>query len=185
MSLHTDDELNAPDNPAAAARIGFTERRCRVGQRIRTLVEDCDSASELPIPIGTEGVIRILDGTIQWDNGCTSEWSRADVLRDTELVEDAPGLDVRYVNAYDVNQAYGGSEEGGWWYTVGSILASIPCLTDADVEDALQRLDTIYRPDYQGPRHRDLGSVLCEGVLQLRVEDHAGRDYPTERPHYE
>lgn len=31
-----------------------------------------------------------------------------------------------YVNAYLVGQAYGGSEEGGWYYSIFTPLASIP-----------------------------------------------------------
>lgn len=31
-----------------------------------------------------------------------------------------------YLNAYEVCRAYGGPEEGGWWYDAGEPLASIP-----------------------------------------------------------
>jgi hypothetical protein len=31
-----------------------------------------------------------------------------------------------YVNAYRVSRAYGGPEEGGWWYDVGEPMASVP-----------------------------------------------------------
>jgi hypothetical protein len=34
-----------------------------------------------------------------------------------------------YLNAYEVSQAYGGREEGGWYYEVGEPLASIPIPT--------------------------------------------------------
>lgn len=90
---------------------------------------------------------------------------------------------IRYVNAYDHNRAYGGPEEGGWWYDVGTVLASIPCVSDEQVEEAKARLKQIYGPQFEG--NHDIGSVLCEGVLQIVVEYEAGADYPETRPHYE
>jgi hypothetical protein len=35
-----------------------------------------------------------------------------------------------YINAYKVYRAYGGPEEGGWWYDMGTPVASIPISTE-------------------------------------------------------
>lgn len=38
-----------------------------------------------------------------------------------------PGSETfQYLNAYEVTRHYGGPEEGGWWYNMGTPLASIP-----------------------------------------------------------
>lgn len=52
----------------------------------------------------------------------------------------------QYVNAYDHNRAYGGPEEGGWWFDTGTCLASIPCESDEQIEEAKVRLKRIYGP---------------------------------------
>ena len=31
---------------------------------------------------------------------------------------------MKYLNIYEIGQAYGGPEEGGWWYTVGTPVES-------------------------------------------------------------
>lgn len=90
---------------------------------------------------------------------------------------------IRWVNAYDTNRAWGGPEEGGWWYDCGLVLAAVPCLTDDQVEEAKTRLHQIFDPEFEG--NHPIGSVLCEGALLILVEDEQGENYPKERPHYE
>ncbi len=89
----------------------------------------------------------------------------------------------KYVNAYDHNRSYGGPEEGGWWFDTGTLLGSIPCTNDEQVEKTKEWLSAVFGPNFEG--NHDIGSVLCEGQLQILVEDELGHDYPTERPHYE
>jgi len=90
---------------------------------------------------------------------------------------------VQWVSAYDHNRSYGGPEEGGWWFDTGTLLASIPCHNDEQVESAKKVLRDAFGPQFEG--NHEIGSVLCEGVLQILVEDEQGADYPAERPHYE
>lgn len=92
-------------------------------------------------------------------------------------------MEIRWVNAYDHNRAYGGPEEGGWWFDTGVFLSSIACRTDEEVDFAKAYFHRIYDPRFEG--HHDISSVICEGVLQITVDDEPGADYPTERPHYE
>ena len=91
----------------------------------------------------------------------------------------------KFVNVYDVNQQYGGPEEGGWWYSVGRFLKSRPCRTRAEAEKVAERwkryLDHIFN-DPRGSR-ANLSSVLCEGRLVVHIQDHPGEDYPNQRPH--
>ena len=91
---------------------------------------------------------------------------------------------LRYVNAYELNKSYGGPEEGGWWYTTGIALASIPVRNTEQEEAAKQLLEHRLRQDY-AKGNRNLGSVNCEGVLEIRTQDHTARDFPQERPRYE
>lgn len=101
---------------------------------------------------------------------------------ETDLVVDAEKW-PQYVNAYDHNRSYGGPEEGGWWFDTGTLLASIPCYSEEHIEAAKKVLKEAFGPQFE--RHHDIGSVICEGVLQILVEDEPGKDYPTQRPHYE
>lgn len=89
----------------------------------------------------------------------------------------------QWVTAYNTNRSYGGSEEGGWWFDTGEVLASIPCYTEDQIEIAKGTLKRLYGPQFEG--NHDIGSVLCEGRLLIVVEDEQGEDYPKENPHYE
>ena len=107
-----------------------------------------------------------------------------------------------YINVYEMSQAYGGPEEGGWWYDVGQYVSckgtfgsrekAIIC--SADAEDNLQ-----YKSKYNmgnGPHdgvapdgepddtYLMRGGRWGETSVKVRVEDHIGRDYPSERPYY-
>lgn len=93
---------------------------------------------------------------------------------------------IRYINAYDHNRAYGGPEEGGWWFDTGTLLASVPFHTDEQAERIKAVLKIKLEPRFQHPHkyQSDISSVLCEGVLQILEEDEPGHDYPTTHPHY-
>ena len=89
-----------------------------------------------------------------------------------------------YVNEYLTNRAYGGPEEGGWWYDTATFVqchGSCP-----DREEALDLLDTL-GCELERAREglHDPGSVLCTGWPDIRIERRPGADYPTRRPRYE
>ena len=103
------------------------------------------------------------------------------------------------VAAYDVGRAYGGPEEGGWWYDVGSHVRTLS--VHAREEEAYERCRRLNRslnggadaqgfklPPSIGPNvgRSDPSSVACNGWIQAEVhEDHAPAGYPDARPHYE
>jgi hypothetical protein len=89
----------------------------------------------------------------------------------------------RWVNAYEVTRAYGGPEEGGWYYDVGEPLASIPVKWDFEEAQAKVTILTTFRADYADRRTRY--SVIGEEDLEIRVQNHPARPYPQETPHYE
>ena len=87
---------------------------------------------------------------------------------------------------YEVNRAYGGPEEGGWWYDTGRFvrLSAIHHSEEAADAHALRAnaiLDVIQRGK------RDVGSVLYAGG-RYRAEVYEGlplAHYPDDRPFYE
>jgi hypothetical protein len=46
-----------------------------------------------------------------------------------------------YLNTYEVWQAYGGPEEGGWWYDCGAPVQSV-LISDQDLEEFLENSDS-------------------------------------------
>ena len=90
---------------------------------------------------------------------------------------------AKFVNVYLTNRAYGGSEEGGWWFDYGTAIRSTQVGED--------RLDDVLKEEVEwcmtenAERRSDVGSVLCEGRYVAYVEDEPAANYPTERPHYE
>ena len=105
-----------------------------------------------------------------------------------------------YLNLYDVGQAYGGSEEGGWWYSVGEYLETVGTFATRDAAKAaratLEETRTAYRMGH-GPHdgtspdgepddsYLMAGGRWGDGSVKAFVEDHPGHSFPTERPQYE
>ena len=87
-----------------------------------------------------------------------------------------------FVNVYLVDRAYGGPEEGGWWYDYGQILAVYP-VTSRSIGERLVRF--LEHCEYSNEGRRDISSVLSEGVYEIRIQDFPGESWPQQRPHYE
>ncbi len=83
--------------------------------------------------------------------------------------------EIKYLNAYLVCRAYGGPEEGGWWYDRGRLLASVPLSdpTPEQIEKEKRNLKEIYE---------GFNSGNCE--LEIQLESKTGEDFPQERPRY-
>jgi len=87
-----------------------------------------------------------------------------------------------FVNVYLIDRAYGGPEEGGWWYDCGQIIAVYPC----DTKEAASKLkDWLEKGRYSNEGRRDIGSVLSEGIFNVVLAWEPGENYPRYRPHYE
>lgn len=89
-----------------------------------------------------------------------------------------------YVNEYVCDRAYGGPEEGGWWYNTGRFVKLHGSHDDFAAANNHMRDLLGYIKERQKGLHEP-GSVLCEGWPTLLVQDHIGHHYPIERPHYE
>lgn len=90
---------------------------------------------------------------------------------------------MKYVNVYLVQQAYGGPEEGGWWYDWGQPHVSIPEECPGGLDATLKQWEAWCakendaRPDYW--------SVASQGEYRVLIEDSPAVCWPSERPFYE
>lgn len=98
-----------------------------------------------------------------------------------------------------VDRAYGGPEEGGWWYDTGTRVDStdehgqtdVPKIfQDQDAADAFARHvnEALDAPPLGAntKRRSDIGSVLSQGRYQAQVCGGYPKPYwPDQRPHYE
>ena len=89
-----------------------------------------------------------------------------------------------HLNEYLSNRACGGPEEGGWWYDPGRFVACHGAFgTVAEATAARDAIANWLADRRQGRYPPD--SVLCAGWPVLRIEPHAGADFPATRPRYE
>jgi hypothetical protein len=93
------------------------------------------------------------------------------------------------VSIYMVDRAYGGPEEGGWWYNCGAPVLALGKFTRCfeTYQEAM-----VYRDDlvvHQLPLlnkgRRPISSVLSEGRYDVVIdEDEYPTPFPKERPYY-
>ena len=92
---------------------------------------------------------------------------------------------MRYIIAlYEIDRAYGGAEEGGWWYDAGVSLESRRLWPWQRVEVLRAALVSKHATE-DDLNDRPLSSVLSRGRVHTRLETHRGRTWPARRPHYE
>lgn len=90
-----------------------------------------------------------------------------------------------YINVYLCDRAYGGPEEGGWWYSCGEVVASLPC-DDVHSAASVQLAECLRNWCLdQNAGRAPVHSVCSEGQYEVRIQQVAGRDYPETRPVYE
>ncbi len=89
-----------------------------------------------------------------------------------------------FVNLYMGDRAFGGREEGGWWFDTGEFLRCMFVTTSKT--KALAARDKIQRRvcDQMNEGRREKWSVLSQGVYEIQMDEHPGADYPTGRPYY-
>lgn len=93
------------------------------------------------------------------------------------------------VSVYLEDRAYGGPEEGGWWYTVGQLIRTVKIFkSEEKAYEYCRRLNQKLRSRTFGPNEgrRDISSVLSDGEFVADVyPDFAPKHFPEQRPHYE
>lgn len=92
-----------------------------------------------------------------------------------------------YVNLYLGHQAYGGPEEGGWWYDseepVGDACLDVTLLPHEERLNEFRK----YKGEFESgqDKMRDYYSVNAGGMYRVRLEPFEAEHSPKTRPHYE
>lgn len=109
------------------------------------------------------------------------QWNSAvEISPSGEVLCTEMGQLVRWwVNTYEIGRAYGGPEEGGWWFDTGTPVVTVPCGSYASAERVQEMLTNKY------PGNGQVGSVIYNGgdFITL-IEEERGKMYPSEWPHY-
>lgn len=93
------------------------------------------------------------------------------------------------VSIYMTDRAYGGPEEGGWWYGTGEPVKELGMHTRCfhileEAQEYAEVLRNTILPDLNKGR-RPISSVLSEGQFDVQIdEDEYPAPYPKERPYY-
>ena len=122
-------------------------------------------------------------------NGERARVDADDVRELVTLYERAPGEHPQpdgpfHLNEYLANRAYGGLEEGGWWYDTGTFVASHGTYATVDEAAAARDAKANWLAARRQGRHPP-DSVLCIGWPVLLIEPHLGADFPKVHPRYE
>ena len=90
-----------------------------------------------------------------------------------------------YVNEYEVDRAYGGPEEGGWWYDTGRFIRCYGAFNSR--AQAIKRKAELYSyvKNSNNGKHSP-SSVLSRGDwIDIIIEEHEGKHFPERTPKYE
>lgn len=92
----------------------------------------------------------------------------------------------RYVNVYLIDRAFGGPEEGGWWYNTRTPVEEecVYCQSDAVAESTFERLSA-WCDEQNSKRNSNISSVLSEGQYVVAREAWPAEYSPASRPRYE
>jgi hypothetical protein len=117
-------------------------------------------------------------------------------LPEVEEQVETPVATLYWVGLFLQDKAYGGPEEGGWWYNCGQLvtdpefytqLGMLPqAFTDSEQASAYCReMNEARNRVGLNEGRRDIDSVLSEGVYGAEVhEDILPPYYPARKPHY-
>ena len=120
----------------------------------------------------------------EWDNELQLwRWERDELP--LELV--TPRKGVWSVAIYHEEQAWGGPEEGGWWYDAGELLERpVRYFKTEDAAYAYARRLVRHLDRVNRKSRYEYSSVLSEGRYTAMVNDgHPLPGFPMTRPHYE
>ena len=95
-----------------------------------------------------------------------------------------------YINVYLADRAYGGPEEGGWYYDYGIPIESRRGLSPTDYTNPHSEYETelvflTARYDRLNQGRPEIHSVISEGRYVVVEEEEFARAYPYKCPHYE
>lgn len=175
----------------------------RIGSRVSVAIWN-DEQGQYVVPSNSEqgtviavemgcdqcGYDKVEAVTIRWDNGKVdaSPLSGEMASGDWEIADVTP---MSYANLYIFDRAYGGSEEGGWWYDTYT-----PADGDWDTEPpphghlgspeaakaAMEALHQWCEQENRG--RRSPSSMASEGHFVVLLEAWPAEYSPAQRPHY-
>src|SRR5688500_13825341 len=90
---------------------------------------------------------------------------------------------IRYINVYIIEREYGGPEEGGWWYDVGTpqgVSLVVNTISAPEVQELWDLLSEKYPT--RGARY---SMAPSDEDYVVKLETHPPREWPEERPYYE
>jgi len=95
----------------------------------------------------------------------------------------------KYVNVYEVGQAYGGCQEGGWWFDTGTPLESVRVDNPTELEATIIKMGDRYEmnSNENWDISRKRGSTSCAGGYDIciRIEENFAEAFPQTKPTYE
>ena len=137
--------------------------------------------------INTNAVIESIGATETAPSGAVSiyqsESERDDAWKKAQARRDDHRPPLLYINCYMVDSAYGGPEEGDWWFEHGRPVESRLADTPAQAVTMLKERRAFW--DIQNEDRRPITSVLSEGQYRVYRESHFAKPWPAEKPHYE
>lgn len=152
----------------------------RIGSRVRIELWD-EEANEYKLWGQTGTIIEHIEDDdrtwqhkVRWDDGSIT-------------VED--GIECvtpkHYVNIYLHDRAYGGPQEGGWWYDCYAPEQE-ECKWFPTEAEALAYVETAqaWCDQENSERRSDISSVLSEGRYEVILEVWPAEYSPSERPYY-
>lgn len=104
------------------------------------------------------------------------EWYAAEHRGVGDWPEGWRPVEHKYLNFYVTDQAYGGPEEGGWYYEVGEPKASLP----VPIDTLQDEIDKVYHN-----LCNILGFLMGRPGHSFVVESDYAYPYPEKQPHYE
>jgi len=90
-----------------------------------------------------------------------------------------------YVNTYECNQAYGGSEEGGWWFDIGDPVESVYFEYRYEAEEAFPKIEARWKRLNEIEGRRETSSVSCDGYYETYYGKDYAKSFPNKKPSYE
>ncbi len=90
-----------------------------------------------------------------------------------------------FVNTYLTNQAYGGPEEGGWWYMYGEPEESVQFDYAVEAHEAYEEISNKWKQKNIDEGNRETSSVSCDGYYQTWIEDKFAVAFPKQPQTYE
>jgi hypothetical protein len=120
------------------------------------------------------------------DQGVHDDANDSGAYEYAEEPEDRPYIGPWVVSMFLIDQAYGGGEEGGWWYTYGDPVLTSHVRVFTDINEAHAYVDSLddelARMNEGRPKISDTNSI---GRFDARICEGWPKAFPDQIPRYE